>query len=123
MEIMTIVGNVFIILGALIFATAALGILRFPDAYTRISAVGTAGGLGICLVVAGAFWHMPTAVDAVQVFLIIALQLATSAVGTMAIARSTYLRGVKMWRPHFNDLEPESVEENDGDSPPPSPRT
>nr|WP_222844481.1 monovalent cation/H(+) antiporter subunit G [Saccharomonospora sp. CUA-673] len=43
---MTIIGDVFIIAGALVFVTAALGIIRFPDAYTRISSLGTAAGSG-----------------------------------------------------------------------------
>lgn len=54
-EILAVTGNVFVVLGALVFATAALGVIRFPDAFTRVSAVGTAGGLGIALVVGGAF--------------------------------------------------------------------
>lgn len=46
MTIADIIGNVLLILGALLFASGALGIIKFPDPYTRISAVGTAGVLG-----------------------------------------------------------------------------
>jgi multicomponent Na+:H+ antiporter subunit G len=88
---LTLAGDVLVVAGALVFATAALGVLRFPDSYTRISAVGTAGGLGIVLVLAGAFLHRPSAVAAVTVVLAIVVQLATSAVGSMAIARSALL--------------------------------
>ena len=102
-----ITGEVLIILGALIFATAALGILRFPDAYTRISAIGTAGGIGIIFIVIGALLHQPTLPDLLKVVLIIALQLATSAIGTMTVARSTFLTRTPMYRPHYNDLNPD----------------
>lgn len=104
MSLLPIIGNVLIIAGALIFTTAALGILRFPDAYTRISAVGTAGGIGIILVVTGALLHQPTVPDTIKIFLIIVLQLATSAIGSIAIARSAYLVRTPLRRSSFNDL-------------------
>lgn len=99
-----IIGGALIVVGALIFATAALGVIRFPDAYTRASAIGTAGGVGIIFVVVGALTQQPTGADTVKVALIVALQLATSAIGTMAIARSAYLARTRMYRPAFDDL-------------------
>lgn len=107
-DVIGIIGNVFVIGGALVFLTAALGLIRFPDAYTRISSVGTAGGLGIILVVGGALLHQPSVVDAVKVVIIIVLQLATSAVGTIAIARSAYLRRIPLARKSYNDIEREN---------------
>ncbi|HSP52128.1 MAG TPA: monovalent cation/H(+) antiporter subunit G [Cryobacterium sp.] len=107
MSFLDIVGNVLIGFGALIFATAALGIVRFPDAYTRISAVGTAGGLGIVFVVVGALVLQPSLTDAVKVVLIVILQFATSAIGSIAIARSAYLTRTKLHRARYDDLLPE----------------
>lgn len=105
MTFLDIAGSVLLILGALVFASAALGIVRFFDPYTRISAVGTAGGLGIALVVVGALLLQPTISDTIKVVLIIGLQLATSAIGSIAIARSAYLTGSMVQRSHYNDLE------------------
>ncbi|MFP7761364.1 monovalent cation/H(+) antiporter subunit G [Marisediminicola sp. LYQ85] len=106
-----IIGSVLVVLGALVFATAALGVLRFPDVYTRASAVGTAGGLGIVLVVLGALVLQPTVADAVKVVIIVILQLATSAIGTIAIARSAYLTGTEAKRLEFNELESDELEQ------------
>ena len=100
----TAIGNVTIVVGALVFATAALGVVRFPDSYTRISAVGTAGGIGIVLIVGGAFLLQPSAQDLVKVIIIVALQLATSAVGSIAIARSAYLSHTTPQRLHFDEI-------------------
>ena len=36
---MSVVGQAFIVLGSLIFLTATVGIIRFPDLYTRSSAI------------------------------------------------------------------------------------
>ncbi|WP_174561832.1 monovalent cation/H(+) antiporter subunit G, partial [Rhodococcus triatomae] len=48
-----IVGAVLLVAGALVFAAGALGLLRLPDAYARISAITTASGLGISLLILG----------------------------------------------------------------------
>ncbi|GAA3514242.1 MULTISPECIES: cation:proton antiporter [Dietzia] len=102
---MTILGNITIILGALIFATATLGLIRFPDAYTRISAVGTAGGLGIILITTGALLLQPTVPNTAKFALIIPLQLATSAIGSTALARAAHLARAPL-HSQYNDLEP-----------------
>lgn len=47
-EIWMWLGGILTVVGALVFATAALGLLKFPDAYSRVSAVGTAGAWGSC---------------------------------------------------------------------------
>ncbi|RUQ96891.1 monovalent cation/H(+) antiporter subunit G [Labedella endophytica] len=107
MNALAVIGTVLAIVGALIFATAALGVVRFPDAYSRISAVGTAGGLGVVFVVVGALLTQPTVADTVKVALIIVLQLATSAVGSIALARSAYLTGTRMHEPRYDELDAE----------------
>ncbi|MDN5692232.1 MAG: monovalent cation/H(+) antiporter subunit G, partial [Micrococcaceae bacterium] len=95
-QIMEITGVVLALLGALVFAAAAFGLLKFTDPYTRISAVGTAGGLGMILVVTGALLMMPSVADLVKVVLIIVLQLGAAAIGTMALARAAYLTNVPL---------------------------
>lgn len=99
-----VVGTVVVLIGALVFASASLGIVRFPDVYTRVSAVGTAGGLGIIMVITGALLHQPSVPNLVKVIIIIGLQLGTSAIGTMAIARSSYLSNVRMNPGYYDDL-------------------
>lgn len=101
---MAVLGNIVIVIGGLIFLLAALGLSRFPDAYTRASSVGTAAGLGVTFVVFGAFLVQPGLADGLKVAIIIPLQLATCAVGSMMIARSAYLTGVPMRNPHYDDL-------------------
>lgn len=114
MDLLNITGNVLIVVGALIFATAALGVLRFPDAYTRVSAVGTAGGVGIVLVVTGALLLLPSIPNVVKVVLILVIHLASSAVGTMAIARATYITRTPLEHFDFDELA-EATPETDAE--------
>ncbi len=105
-----IIGNLFIIAGALIFAVAVIGLYKFTDTYQRISAVGTAAGLGISLVVIGVFFEIPTWPNFFKLLIILFLQLATSSIGTMAIARSAYLTGSKMQPGYFDHLAEDQTE-------------
>lgn len=105
-----ILGQILILIGAALFAFAGLGLLRLPDVYTRISAVGTAGGLGLALVVIGALAIQPAVADAVKVVAIVVFQLTTSAVATSAIGRAAYLARSPLNRITFDELtDPEEA--------------
>lgn len=102
--VLDIVANVIILAGVLVLAVAAIGLFKFRDVYTRISAVGTAAGLGISLVIIGVFVLAPSWPNFIKLLIILFLQLATSSIGTMAIARSAYLTGSKMHPGYFDHL-------------------
>ncbi|MEX5262578.1 MULTISPECIES: monovalent cation/H(+) antiporter subunit G [Kocuria] len=109
---MSVVGQAFIVLGSLIFLSATVGITRFPDLYTRSSAVATATGLGVSFVLTGAFFFLPGVENAVKLIVAVVLQLVTSAVGSMALARSGYLIGSAVYSPtHHNELEERTEDE------------
>lgn len=107
--VLPILGQVLMIAGALLFATAGLGLLRLRDAYARSSAVATAAGLGVSLIVLGALLFQLTPENALKTALAVLLQLATSAIGSMAIARSAYLVG--------SPLVPDAVRDDLADPP------
>ena len=102
--VLTAAGSVLVVIGALAFVTAGLGLIRFPDPYTRVSAVGTAGGVGMILIVVGALLLAPGVAAFVKVALIVVLQLGSASVATMALARSAYLTGVPMNPGHYDEL-------------------
>ena len=78
--VLTAAGSVLVVIGALAFVTAGLGLIRFPDPYTRVSAVGTAGGVGMILIVVGALLLAPGVAAFVKVALIVVLQLGSASV-------------------------------------------
>lgn len=90
---MELVANALVVLGAAVFLVAAVGLITLFDPYTRTSAVATAAGLGVSLVVTGVVLLDPTLSTTVKAVVAIVLQLATSAIGGMAIARSAVLSG------------------------------
>lgn len=91
--VLSIVGQVLVVLGAAVFLTAALGLRRFPDPYARASSVATAGGLGVVFVTVGCALVSPDVGVLAKVVLAIVLQLITSAVGGVVIARAAVNSG------------------------------
>ena len=81
----SVVGQVLIVIGALLFSTAAIGVIRLPDIYTRASAISTAAGSGLAMIVTGTFFFVPGLDNAVKLVIAVILQLVASAVGSMTI--------------------------------------
>ena len=93
MSVLTVIGYAFAIVGASIFLAAALGLRRFRDPYSRISAVATAAGVGVAFVTIGVVLTHPTLDNVIKVVIAVALQLVTSALGAIIIARAAVNSG------------------------------
>ena len=93
--ISTVVGSAFLVLGAAIIASAAIGLLKLPDVYTRTSAVGTAAGLGVALMIVGVVVIDFSTLNLIKGVIAIIAQLITSAIGSFVLARASYMTGSK----------------------------
>jgi multicomponent Na+:H+ antiporter subunit G len=88
------VAQVLVVLGCIFLLAAAIGLVRFPDLYTRLHAATklvTLGGLGIFAGAAIAFYPVD---GAPRVLLIAAFFFLTAPLSGYMIARSAYLRGL-----------------------------
>lgn len=90
-EIAHAAGLVLVFVGILTIIIAGIGVFRLPDLYLRASAVGTSAGLGVAAIVAGVLLMDFSWLNLIKAIVAIIAQLLTSAVGSMAIARSGYL--------------------------------
>ncbi len=93
--ILTISGSALLIFGAAIMASAAIGLLKLPDVYTRTSAVGTAAGLGVALMIVGVVVLDFSTLNLIKGIIAILAQLITSAIGSFILARASYMTGEK----------------------------
>jgi multicomponent Na+:H+ antiporter subunit G len=73
--------------GALFFLAGTVGLLRFPDALTRLHALTKADNLGLGLVVLGLLPRADGALGALKLVLIWLLVLVASATVSQLIAR------------------------------------
>ena len=77
-----------IVAGAFFFLAGTVGLLRFPDAYTRLHALTKADNLGLALVVIGLLPQMDGLLAAAKLVLVWLLVLLASAVVSQLIASS-----------------------------------
>jgi len=91
--LVTVFGSALLILGAAVIASAAVGLLKLPDLYTRTSAIGTAAGLGVALIIAGVVVLDFSVLNLIKGLVAIVAQLLTSSIGSFALARAGYLTG------------------------------
>ncbi|GAA4910845.1 monovalent cation/H(+) antiporter subunit G [Nesterenkonia rhizosphaerae] len=98
-------GLLLIFLGIVTIIVAGIGLFRLPDLYLRASAVGTSAGLGVASIVVGVLLMDFSWLNLVKALIAVIAQLLTSAVGSMAIARSGYLNNsVPAAITHTDDL-------------------
>lgn len=74
--------------GAFFYLAGTVGLLRFPDAYTRLHALTKADNLGLALVVVGLLPQMNGLLAAAKLILVWFLVMLSSAAVSQLIARS-----------------------------------
>jgi len=92
--------------GAIFILLAAVGLIRMPDTYLRISVTTKAATLGIgLLLVAAAIFFKDLSITT-KVLAIILFILLTAPVSAHLIGRTSYFSGVKLWKDSvLDDLE------------------
>jgi len=90
--------------GILFFAFGVLGLLRFPDFYTRLHAAGKSDSLGSVLIVAGfALYNLKTlspgaVLVSLKIGLIALFIFIASPTATHAFTQTAMALGIKPWR-------------------------
>lgn len=77
---------IFLVLGCYFFLAGTLGLLRFPDLFSRLHALTNADNLGLGFIAAGVALYIASPWVAVKVFLIWVLTLLSSATSGYLIA-------------------------------------
>lgn len=95
---MILLANFLIGLGLFFMVFGALGLLRFPDLYTRLHPAGKAGTAGIISIFLGLMIYAGSTQDTLRIFLILLFTLITSPVATHAIARGAIESGIEPWK-------------------------
>jgi len=78
--------------GALFYLAGTVGLLRFPDAYTRLHALTKADNLGLALVVVGLLPQVGGVLAALKLVLVWLLVILSSAAVSQLIALSARRR-------------------------------
>ena len=89
--------SILLLEGAAFMLVAALGLVRFPDLFTRMQAAAKAGSLGVGLMVAAVALHTADLAVTVQAVLVVGFLLFTAPVASHLIARAAHQSGVSVW--------------------------
>lgn len=90
-------------IGALLMFLSAVGVVRMPDLYTRMSASSKAAGLGSSLVFAAVAVHFGSLDVAARAIAAIVFIFLTVPVAAHMVARSGYLARVPLWHRTIQD--------------------
>ncbi|WP_433118785.1 monovalent cation/H(+) antiporter subunit G [Micromonospora sp. CA-246542] len=86
-------GAVCLVAGALLALCAGIGVLRFPDALSRMHAATKPQVLGVLLLLLGIALRLRSRSDLGMILLVGVFQLATAPVAAQMIARAAYRSG------------------------------
>ena len=95
---MTVVAVFLVCSGVFFLLAGALGLLRFPDFYTRMHAAGKADTLGSLLVLTGLAAYQGFDLTAIKMLVIALFIFVTSPTATHAIARAALVNKMPLWR-------------------------
>ncbi|SDX03317.1 monovalent cation/H(+) antiporter subunit G [Nitrosomonas communis] len=105
MNILELCSIVFLVVGAIFFLAGTIGLLRFPDVYTRLQALAKVDNLGLGFTSIGLLFQAPELIIAMKIILIWLLTLFASSTISFLIARRAMKRGVIPWRAREHGIE------------------
>lgn len=82
---------------------SAIGIIRLPDFYLRMSAITKAATLGLFLLLIGLAIYFNSLGLTIKSVVIIIFILLTNPAGAHAIARAAYMKDTKLWEGNVTD--------------------
>lgn len=89
--------------GAFFTLVAAIGVVRMPDIYIRLSAASKASTLGAGLILTTVALFFDSAAVTGKVVAIIAFTLLTAPVAAHMLGRAAYFSGVPLWEKTVRD--------------------
>ena len=93
----TIIAIIFMVGGVFFLTVSSLGLLRFPDFYSRTHAVGKSETLGTMLVIIGLAIYNGWELSTFKVLFIVIFVLIANPTATHAIARAALRTGLQPW--------------------------
>jgi len=97
MEIRTIITGVSLAVGCFFVLVASIGIVRFPDFYSRMHPAGKADTLGQAMILLGLMVYEGFSFVSVKLLIIIVFIFIANPTATHALAKAAYVVGLKPW--------------------------
>ena len=98
MIVLEILSGLFLLAGTAILLAGAVGVLRFPDLYSRLHPAGLCDTLGQALVLLGLVLLAGFSLVSLKLLLIMFFIFLLNPTATHAIARGAWVCGYRPWR-------------------------
>lgn len=96
-EIRTLITGLLLAIGCFLFIVASVGMLRFPDFYSRMHAAGKTDTLGQTCIILGLIIYAGASLVSIKLLIIMGLIYIINPTATHFLAKAAYVRGVKPW--------------------------
>ncbi|MBA5941924.1 MAG: monovalent cation/H(+) antiporter subunit G [Methanophagales archaeon] len=91
-------------IGTLFFIVGTIGLIRFPDVYTRLHAATKCDTLGLGMIFAGIMLYEGATFASVKIMFIVIFIFLTNPTAAHAIARAAHIHGIKLWEKTVVDM-------------------
>lgn len=98
MNVIELLSGACLIAGSAFFLAGTVGLLRFPDVYTRLHALAKADNLGLGFILLGLLFRSADFATGLKLVLVWLLVLTASAAVSFLIARRARRRGIVHWQ-------------------------
>lgn len=93
-----VISTIFLAAGSLIMITGTVGLLKFPDFYTRMHATGKCDTLGQILIIVGCMIYEGFTFITIKLLLVSAFYLLAGPASTHALMKAAYVTGLPVWK-------------------------
>jgi multicomponent Na+:H+ antiporter subunit G len=97
MGVIDLISSLFIITGLIFYSGGTIGLLRFPDVYTRLHALTKADNLGLGFIVIGLVLQSNDLTQIFKLLFIWLLVLVASSTVCYLISNNALQHGIKPW--------------------------
>lgn len=112
--VVSILSGIFLLVGGFLCISGSIGILRFPDFYTRLHAVGVTDTLGAGLILLGLMLLSTDFLVIAKLVMILLLTLLISPTTSHVLAKAAMHNGLKpKLNPVLNSSTPKKNKETD----------
>jgi len=103
--IINITSGLFLLLGSFFCISGGVGILRFPDFFTRMHAAGVTDTLATAMILIGLMLQMPDSLVVIKLLIILLMTLFISPTASHALAQAAMVNKLKPKLDNSEDSE------------------
>ena len=109
LQVAEVLGWFFVVSGSIFVIIGGIGLLRFPDFYTRIHAAGITDTMGAWLILIGLMFSSGWTLVTAKLVILLIFLVMTSPLASHALAKAAFMRGLRPMLGH------ELIREDDDD--------